>query len=240
LASILDHLRGPSKSLRHRFVLGPAAKLRYAVKYRAMGRARLDYWADATDAAQLPLLDMPLSDDYQAKGRVQFDYLVANGLKPEHRFLDYGCGPMRGGVFVVPYLTSGFYVGADISRRFMQRGIRLMETAGIERSRYHLVTVRDFDLSDLHGFRFDMAASFSALQYVADDDLKRILSGIRRVLDGKFFYDFPMPDKIGELRVKGQYYRSPERIAALSEPLGFSVAIETGYMGGGVAVLTTR
>lgn len=240
MATILDHLRGPSKSLRHRFISGPVSRLRYAVKYRAMGRARLDYWADATDAAQLPLLDVPLSSDYRAYGRVQFDYLVANGLKPEHRFLDYGCGPMRGGVHVVPYLTDGTYVGADISRRFMQRGIRLMEEACIERSRYHLVTIRDFDLSDLHGFRFDMAASFSALQYVADDDLKRILSGIRRVLDGRFFYDFPMPDKLGELKVKGQHYRSPERIVALVEPLGFSVAIEVGHMDGGMAVLTTR
>lgn len=235
--SLLEWLRGPSKSLRYRFITNPANKLQYLTNYRAVGRTRLDYWADAIDKVQYPRIDRDLSKDYLENGRQQFEYLIDNGLKPHHRFLDYGCGPMRGGLHIVPYLSEGLYVGADISRVFIQRGVRLLEKKGIQRDRYQVVTIRDFDLTCLYGFEFDFGASFSALQYVSDEDLKRILTGLRPLLKGPFHYNFPAPNKKAELAMKGQYYRSPERIAAIAEPLGYTVTFQDGYPGDPMAIL---
>jgi hypothetical protein len=34
---------------------------------------------------------------WEAMGKLQFDFLISRGLKPEHVFLDIACGPLRGG-----------------------------------------------------------------------------------------------------------------------------------------------
>lgn len=44
---------------------------------------------------------------------LQFNYLVEQGLRPEHRFLDIACGALRGGVRFIRYLEPGGYMGID-------------------------------------------------------------------------------------------------------------------------------
>ncbi len=46
-------------------------------------------------------------------GKLQFDFMVSRGLKPDSRLLDYGCGSGRGAVYFVPYLDCGNYMGID-------------------------------------------------------------------------------------------------------------------------------
>jgi SAM-dependent methyltransferase len=55
-------------------------------------------------------------------GRLQFDFLVAQGLKPEHRLLDIGCGAFRGGVHAVAYLEPGHYFGIDLNQSILDAG----------------------------------------------------------------------------------------------------------------------
>jgi SAM-dependent methyltransferase len=55
-------------------------------------------------------------------GRLQRDFLVQEGLRPEMRLLDVGCGCFRGGVHLVEYLHPGHYYGIDISQELMDAG----------------------------------------------------------------------------------------------------------------------
>lgn len=55
-------------------------------------------------------------------GREQFDYLISRGLKPRDRFLDLGCGALRTGIFVIPYLEAGRYYGIDAHRLSLEAG----------------------------------------------------------------------------------------------------------------------
>jgi SAM-dependent methyltransferase len=59
---------------------------------------------------------------WDALGRLQRDFLVAEGLRPEHYLLDIGCGAFRGGVHAVAYLDPGHYFGVDISRSLIDAG----------------------------------------------------------------------------------------------------------------------
>jgi hypothetical protein len=52
-------------------------------------------------------------------GRLQFDYLVGQGLRPEHRLLDVGCGAMRGGVHFAAFLEPEHYFGIDVNDRLI-------------------------------------------------------------------------------------------------------------------------
>jgi SAM-dependent methyltransferase len=46
-------------------------------------------------------------------GRLQFEWLVARGLRPDHRLLDMPCGSFRAGRFLIEYLDPGRYVGVE-------------------------------------------------------------------------------------------------------------------------------
>ena len=56
-------------------------------------------------------------------GRLQFDFLVARGLRPDHYFLDVACGSLRAGVHLIPYLEPGHYLGIDKEVGLIQAGI---------------------------------------------------------------------------------------------------------------------
>ena len=55
-------------------------------------------------------------------GALQFDFLVAHGLRPEHVLLDIACGSFRLGVRAVPYLDAGNYHGIEKERRLIEIG----------------------------------------------------------------------------------------------------------------------
>lgn len=42
-------------------------------------------------------------------GKLQFDFMLKEGLKPEHYFLDVACGSLRAGLHFIPYLEVGHY-----------------------------------------------------------------------------------------------------------------------------------
>jgi SAM-dependent methyltransferase len=52
-------------------------------------------------------------DQYDVIGAAQFALLYALGLREHHRLLDIGCGSLRGGRMLIPYLAPGGYVGVD-------------------------------------------------------------------------------------------------------------------------------
>lgn len=55
-------------------------------------------------------------------GNLQLDFLVQRGLQPHHALLDVGCGPLRAGVKLVPYLDPGNYYGIDLSDILIEAG----------------------------------------------------------------------------------------------------------------------
>jgi SAM-dependent methyltransferase len=56
-------------------------------------------------------------------GALQFDYLVAQGLRPEHYLLDIGCGSLRGGGRFIWYLDVGHYFGIEKEGELLDMGI---------------------------------------------------------------------------------------------------------------------
>lgn len=54
------------------------------------------------------------------------DLMVAHGLKPEHRFVDYGCGSLRLGKAIVAYLQPENFHGVDVTQEFLDMGIEFL------------------------------------------------------------------------------------------------------------------
>ena len=65
---------------------------------------------------------------WEEMGRLQFDFVANQGLKPDHKLLDIGCGSMRGGVHFVSYLENSNYYGVDCNKALLDAGRNELET----------------------------------------------------------------------------------------------------------------
>jgi len=107
-------------------------------------------------------------------GPAQAEFLIAQGLKPEHRLLDIGCGALRGGVHFVRYLAAGGYFGIDRNAALIEAGYtEELARAGLTERlpRSNLRVVDDFDAADF-GVPFDMGLAFSVFTHLPFNDVR--------------------------------------------------------------------
>ncbi len=126
-------------------------------------------------------------------GRHQFEFLVAQGLKPHHRFLDVGCGCLRGGIHFIRYLQPGRYYGLDISPSLLEAGWKEVRRAGLtdRLPRENLACAKAFDFSRFPG-TFDMALALSVFTHLPFNHIRVCLERLAPAMTsgGKFFASF--------------------------------------------------
>jgi D-aspartate ligase len=136
-------------------------------------------------------------------GKLQFDYLVDHGLKPDHYLLDVGCGPLRGGVHFIQYLEEGHYYGVD------KRGDVIEEARELELPRHGLAGKRPtlramerFEFPDL-GQTFDYAIAQSVFTHLPLNSVTRCLINMGQALKpGGQFYATVYENPRGKLFVE--------------------------------------
>lgn len=125
-------------------------------------------------------------------GKLQFDFLVEKGLKPNHYFLDVGCGSLRGGVHFIRYLEPEHYFGIDKDGALLDAG------QNIELKRYNLIEqnpiliqMDNFDFQSLNT-QFNYALAQSVFTHLPLNNIIRCIMNIEKVLvpDGQFYATF--------------------------------------------------
>jgi SAM-dependent methyltransferase len=99
---------------------------------------------------------------YDRMAAVQVSLLWSLGLRETHRLCDVGCGSLRGGRLLIPYLLPGNYYGIEPNQRLLEDAIE--HEVGSE-----LLTLREahFDYGDDFGIgRFGMAFDFILAQSI--------------------------------------------------------------------------
>ena len=102
-------------------------------------------------------------------GKRQFHFLVSEGLRPHHRFLDIACGSLRLGQFLIPYLNPGRYYGLEAEPALVEAGLReelFYDVAKIRRPRFGYGY--DFNFGFVPGFEFAIAQSLFTHLNAAD------------------------------------------------------------------------
>jgi SAM-dependent methyltransferase len=104
-------------------------------------------------------------------GQLQFDFLVKQGLKPYHVFLDIACGALRAGRFLIPYLEEGNYLGIDKHAELIEAG-KFQEVAPAELQSKHPEFIVSEDFS-LKGFskRPDFCIAQSLFTHLRKQDI---------------------------------------------------------------------
>jgi SAM-dependent methyltransferase len=134
-------------------------------------------------------------------GRLQFDFVRSRGLAPDMRFLDVGCGCLRGGIHFVEYLEPFHYFGIEMNPALLDAGYRNeLQPLGLDRKlpSENLFCSEEFDASGF-GVSFDMALALSVFTHLPLRYLKLCLSRLADVVEpgGRFFATFfiALPDE---------------------------------------------
>jgi SAM-dependent methyltransferase len=127
-------------------------------------------------------------------GRLQFDFLVENGLQHEQRLIDIGCGCLRGGVHFVEYLDIGNYFGTDISQALLDAGHAVeLPQRGLQ-ARVDKSQLRCGDSFNFGAFgtSFDVALAQSLFTHLSANSIRLCLTRLAQTMaiGGRFYATF--------------------------------------------------
>ena len=136
---------------------------------------------------------------WEMKRRFQFDFLTSQGLEPDSRLLDIGCGTLRGGIPLIEYLQTGHYAGVEARPEVMEEARKELADAGLEHKQPRLI--RSEDPADVHLPQpVDYAWAFSVLFHMPDETVDACLGLVARELtdDGVFYANVSLSESIEE------------------------------------------
>ncbi len=195
---------------------------------------------------------------WDSHGQRQLAFLTEHGLRPEHTFLDVGCGAFRAGRHLIDLLDAGHYYGVDANLSLLTSGYDV-ELTDAQRGKLPAANLRANDRFDADfGVAFDMAIAQSVFTHIPLNHIRLCLYRVATVMrpGGKFYVTFneqptstPL-DKIVVRRKGGRpflteqnlfwYYRGDLRWAASFAPWQFRYLGDWGHPSGQMMVELTR
>jgi hypothetical protein len=111
--------------------------------------------------------------------RLQIDFMIRMGLKPEYVLLDIGCGALRGGVDFISYLHAEHYLGLDSEDRLIQLGIKEELGRRLLKLKYpEFVVSRRFEFEKFSK-KPDFAIAHSLFTDLGEADIRLCLEKLR-------------------------------------------------------------
>lgn len=128
-------------------------------------------------------------EDYDLIAALQVSLLFAAGLGETHRLCDVGCGSLRAGRILIPYLRPGLYHGIEPEQWLVEEGVQRelgRDILEVKRPRFRYVS--DFSL-DGFGTKFDFVVAQSVFSHTEPDLLHLGFGKIAAAMapEGKLF-----------------------------------------------------
>jgi SAM-dependent methyltransferase len=121
-------------------------------------------------------------DQYDLMGASQFALLVTLGLRDTHRVLDFGCGSLRLGRLLIPYLGRGNYTGLDPNIWLVDDAVKRQLGQGILGVKEPRFFVHDDFRADRCGNNFDFIVAQSIFSHTGADLIASALSSFAAAL----------------------------------------------------------
>lgn len=119
---------------------------------------------------------------YDFMGASQFRLLTTLGLRDHHKMLDFGCGSLRAGRLLIPYLLPGNYYGVEPNKWLIEEAIeKEVGQDQIRIKRPNFDHNSDFN-ADVFGTKFDFIVAQSIFSHCGPDLIATALSSFKRAL----------------------------------------------------------
>jgi len=121
---------------------------------------------------------------FETIGKHQFDQITSAGVKKTSRVLDYGCGCLRLGKHLIPYLRKGFYTGIDVDQQLIDDGIAEIGTNYKKKAPTLLVgDPTNFDqVEGIPTDHFDFAVYHSIFNHCSVEQIRSLLVAAKEYL----------------------------------------------------------
>ena len=122
-------------------------------------------------------------EDFDLIGAMTFNLLTTLGLRQQHSLLDVGCGSLRVGRLLIPYLNKGKYFGIEPNEWLVQEGIKREIGESLVQIKDPKFFFSDSPATLLHAKgSFDFALAQSIFSHCGLDLITQWLSGISQSL----------------------------------------------------------
>lgn len=113
--------------------------------------------------------------EFEEVGRLQLEVLVHEGLYPDSKVLDVGCGALRGGYWLMHFLDPGCYFGIEPFREMLEAGLHsVVEPSLVEEKRPTFSDTKDFEFSAF-GVKFDFVLARSIWTHASMEQIALML-----------------------------------------------------------------
>ncbi len=162
-------------------------------------------------------------------GKVQVDFMVTKGLRPQDIFVDVACGSLRAGRHFISYLNPNNYLGLDHHGWLIEAGLK-HEISNQERKEKR----PEFVISD--AFEFDkftkqpnLGLAQSLFSHLTPDDIHLCLANLKEAMQpgGRFFATFiPKGTRVSAFADRGIQTHEYENPADSADDLAFEYEAE--------------
>ena len=106
-----------------------------------------------------------------ASGKPRFEQLLDLGLKPDDVVVDYGCGTLRVGRYLIDFLEPGAYWGFDLNDDLLDIARTMLGTDRLRDKRPNILRISDRHLAECAAARPRFVMSIAVLMHVPPRDL---------------------------------------------------------------------
>ena len=121
-------------------------------------------------------------DGWDILSAMQFNCLTFLGLREHHYLLDIGCGSLRTGRLLIPYLLPGHYFGIEPEKWLIKEGIKNECGADLIKIKAPVFSNdRDFTCTQF-GQKFDFILAHSIFTHAPRSQIRRCISEVKKCM----------------------------------------------------------
>lgn len=154
-------------------------------------------------------------------GRLQFEFLKERGLEPSDRFLDIGCGSLRGGEYYIEYLDPGNYTGTDVNHTVITEGKAELPDSLLEEKQPSFNMNDDLRFDEFDGV-FDVLIAQSVFTHLPEEDIQECFANVSKVMheESAFYWTYLEGESIPSTTLY-QYTRT--ELAEMAQNVGLEI-----------------
>jgi SAM-dependent methyltransferase len=189
---------------------------------------------DPGEEGRLELMRGP-AGKWREDREFQLRTLERLGIRPDHDFLEIGCGPLLAGAPLIRFLEPGRYTGVDVSEDRLSAARELVTRFGLDERQPRLLLSEDFGLDRLPPRSFDRIWSYQVVLHLTQPLVLRFMTAVAELLkpSGVAWFSAKVASDDGGFKAGGPWLEFPVNAAGESfyRSSASSVGLECTHLG---------